>query len=88
MTLPITKVRRSPRRVPRPAPANINAAIVSVKVAMANCMLLVVVPRSPTTSVMETFITVPSSTMTNWVSPNTRIGSHFFMEDSAAASLS
>ena len=37
---------------------------------------------------METFITVPSSTMTNWVSPNTRIGSHFFMEDSAAASLS
>ena len=62
---PMMKVRRRPMRSPRPAPASMSAAIVNVKVAIANCMELTVVLRSVTTAVMETFMTAPSITMTN-----------------------
>ena len=63
-------------RAPRPAPARIRAAIVKVNVAMANCIELTVVSRSATTTMMETFITVPSTTMTKFANPSTMIGSH------------
>ena len=39
--------------------------MVSVNVAMASCIELTVVFRSATTTVMDTFMTVPSMTMTN-----------------------
>ena len=52
------------------------AAIVRVNVAMANCIALTVVSRSATTTMMETFITVPSTTMTKFANPSTRMGSH------------
>ena len=73
---PITKVRRRPMRAPRPAPARIRAAIVKVNVAMANCIELTVVSRSATTTMMETFMTVPSTTMTKFANPSTMMGSH------------
>ena len=43
---------------------------------MANCIELTVVSRSATTTMMETFITVPSTTMTKFANPSTMIGSH------------
>ena len=55
-----------------------NAAMVRVKVAMASCIICTVVSRSFTTVVIDTFITVPSSTMMNWASPSTMIAVHFF----------
>ena len=53
-----------------------SAAMVSVKVAMASCIELTVVPKSATTVVIETFMTVPSITMTNWAIPSTISGNH------------
>src|SRR5687767_8047374 len=46
---------------------------------MAACMAVTVLSRSSTTCEIDTFITVPSSTMTNWAAPKIRTTNHFFI---------
>ena len=45
---------------------------------MAACIAETVVSRSATTVEIDTFITVPSSTMTNWAAPRMMTTDHFF----------
>jgi len=58
------------------APVSMNAAMVSANVAMASCIACTVVSRSRTTVVIDTFMTVPSSTMMNWARPKMMIADH------------
>ena len=63
---PIQNARFAPQRSPILPPISMNAAITNVYIVIAVCRPTTVVFRSATTCVIDTFITVVSSTMTNW----------------------
>src|SRR5438270_2268799 len=55
------------------APVSMNAAITSVYAVIASCTSGTVVCRSLTICEIDTFMTVLSSTITNWAVPSSRI---------------
>ncbi len=62
---PRMNARFAPHRSPSLPPMSMKAAMTSVYIVMAVCMPATVVLSSAATCVIETFITVVSSTMTN-----------------------
>src|SRR3954468_22586069 len=71
----MAKVRSRARMSRSLAPASMNAAITSVYAVMASCTPPIVVLRSATIWEIDTFMTLLSSTITNWAAANTAIGS-------------
>ena len=76
MASPIANARLRPRMSPSFAPSSMNAAITSVYRVIAVCTPWIVVSRSSTICEIATFITLESSTMTNWAEARMIIGSH------------
>ncbi len=58
-----------------------NAAITSVYIVIAVCTPWIVVSRSSTICEIATFMTLVSSTMTNWAEASMMRGIHFRMAD-------
>src|SRR5215203_2859082 len=54
---------------------------------MAACIAVTVVSRSSTTVEMDTFMTVPSSTITNWADPRIATTDHLFIFSPASDDL-
>src|SRR4051795_11577298 len=60
---------------PSLAPASMNAAITSVYIVIASWTPVIVVSRSATICEIDTFMTLLSSTITNWAAPRIVMGS-------------
>ena len=61
------------------APSSMNAAITSVYSVIAVCTPWIEVSRSSTICEIATFMTLESSTITNWAAARMSIGSHLRM---------
>ena len=59
------------------APTSMNAAMTSVYAVIASWTPWIVVPRSDAIWEIETFMTLLSSTITNWAAARMAIGTHF-----------
>src|SRR4051794_7149483 len=74
--MPIAKARLRPRMSPSFAPRSMKAAITSVYIVIAVWTPEIVVSRSSTIWVIATFMTLESSTITNWAEASIISGIH------------
>src|SRR5262245_19054140 len=76
---PIANARSRPQMSPSFAPTSMNAAITSVYAVIASWTPWIVVSRSATICEIDTFMTLLSSTITNWAAARIEMGSQLRM---------